>query len=198
LYNVKLTRAYFTAVLLVGNLAVSLANDSTGVSSTLVVRTQLQYIADAVVDSAKLDTKNKVGILVESESALSMTENAFLETLQKRNYTSVLNPGTTTAQSLHIVVLGVNIKVRKLDTRFSERSICTYLEARTITGAGRDVHLLGTFYRESKDTAETFPSTQLPPIQKDDETGVMQRLLTPIIVLGGAILVVYLLFTVRS
>jgi hypothetical protein len=198
LHQARSVHYFFIATLFWGSAAVSYAADSTGVSSTSVVRSQLQSIADVVVDSAKLDSKSKVGVLVEGDCALSLAENAFVEALQKRNYTSVLSPDKTLEQTLHIMILGVDIKVRKLEANLSERNISTSLEARTMKGAEREVRLLGTFYRESKDTAETFPSVQFPLVQKNDETGVMQRLLTPIIVLGGAILVVYLLFTVRS
>lgn len=198
LHHAKLQRLFFMTALLGGSLAVSFAYDSTGVSGALVIRTQLQSIADVVVDSSKFDTKRKVGLIVEGESVLSLAENAFVEALQKRNYTSVLSTGTALEQTLHIMILGINTKVRKIDANLSERSICTTLEARTVTGAEREVHSLGTFYRESKDTAETFLPIQLSSVQKDEETGVLQRLLTPFIVLGGAIIVVYLLFTVRN
>ena len=57
----------YLMILLAGSNAISFANDSIGVNSTSVVRSQLQSIADEVVDSAKFDIKARVAVLVEGE-----------------------------------------------------------------------------------------------------------------------------------
>jgi hypothetical protein len=185
-------------ILICGTFALSRAGDSTGVSSALVVRSQLQSIADEVVDQAKFDTKGRVSIWVEGEGPRSLAENAFIETLQKRSYTSGLGMETASGQTIHVFLLGTDIKVRELDAKYSERNINTTLEVRTMSGTEREIRLLGIFHRETKDTAQVFPSVQLPAGLKDEETGVMQKLFTPLIIISGSILIVYLLFTVRS
>jgi len=38
----------------------------------------------------------------------------------------------------------------------------------------------------------------IPAVQNSDENGILQRMLTPLIVVGGAVMIVYLFFTVRS
>jgi hypothetical protein len=97
-----------------------------------------------------------------------------------------------------VFFLNAEVKVRELDTKLSERSIRITLEVRTTKGAERETHILGTFHRETKDTAQVFATELLPTVQKNDETGILQRMLTPFIVVGGAIVIVYLFFTVRS
>jgi len=179
-------------------LSVSRASDSIGVASASVIRLQLQSIADEAVNQAKLDSKYRVALWVEGEGPRSLAENAFVEALQKRSYTSVLSTGTTLEQTLHVFLLSTDIKMRPVDAKYSERNISIGLEVRTIFGSEREVRLLGTFHREVRDTAQVFPSLQLSVLPTNDDESVMRRLLTPFIVLSGAILIVLLLFTVRS
>jgi hypothetical protein len=181
-----------------GIFSISRASDSIGVASALVIRSQLHSIADEVVDHAKLDPKNQVALWVEGEGQRSLAENAFVETLQKRGYTTVLSTGKTSEQMLHVFLLGTDIKIRAVDEKYSERSINTTLEVRTILGTEHKVYLLGTFHREGKDKAQAFPSFQIPTLQAEEEESLMQRLLTPLIILSGAALIIFLLFTVRS
>ena len=185
-------------MLFFGSVAISRADDSTGVSSISVVRSQLQSIANEVVDQAKLDPQGRVGVLVEGEGPRSLVENAFIKELQKRSYKSILGSDAEVKQTVHVFLLGIDIKVQGLDTKLSERNICTDLEVRTVTGMEHEVRVLGTFHREAKDTAQVFPSDQLSAVPKDDRSGVVQRILTPLIVITGVFLIVYLFFTVRS
>jgi hypothetical protein len=178
--------------------AMSFSNDSIGVNSMSVVRSQLQSIADEVVDPVKFDIKARVAVLVEGEGPRALAENAFIEALQKRNYASVVIDTTSTRQILRVYLFDTEIKVRELDTKLSERSIRTTLEVRMIKDAEREVRMLGTFHRETKDTAQVFTTGLLPTVQKNDENRIFQRMLTPFIVVGSAIVIVYLFFTVRS
>jgi hypothetical protein len=177
---------------------VSFASDSIGVNSTSVIRSQLQSIADEVVDSAKFDIKERVAVLVEGEGQRVLAENAFIEALQKRNFDSVVIDTVSINQILQVFLLNTEIKVRELDAKLSARIIRTTLEARMVKGPKREVRILGTFYREIKDTAQVFMAGSLPEVQKNDGNGILQRMLTPFIVVGGAIVIVYLFFTVRS
>jgi hypothetical protein len=186
-------------VISAGIFAISHADDSTAVSHAVVIRSQLQSIADEVVGQAKLDTTDRVFVFVEGEAWRSLVENAFIEALQKRNYSCSLSTGTLlSGQALQIFLLGADINVAEINSKLSRRSIRTTLEARKIIGADRQVNLLGTYYRQSIDTAQAFPSLQLPADRKDEKGSILQTLLAPIIVISGAVLIVYLFFTVRS
>jgi len=159
---------------------------------------QLQGIADAAIDQAKLDPKVRVALSVQGEGMRPLAENAFVEALQKRSYASVLSSGKISEQTLEVFLLATDIKVRAVDEKYSERNISIALEVRTILGAEREVRVLGTFHREAKDTAQIFPSLQLSVLPANDEESVIERLLTPLIIISGAVLIVFLLFTVRS
>jgi hypothetical protein len=185
-------------ILFVLSNAVSFTKDSTGINSTSVIRSQLQSMADEVVDSAKFDVKERVSVLVEGEGQRALAENAFIEALQKRNFASVVIDTASINQIIQVFLLNTEIKVRELDAKFSTRIIQTTLEARTVKGPKREVRILGTFYREINDTAQVFAMESLPAVQKNNDNGILQRMLTPFIVVGGAIVIVYLFFTVRS
>ncbi len=185
-------------ILLAGSDVMSCANDSVGASSTSIIRLQLQNIANEVVDSAKFDVKGRVAVFVEGEGQRTLAENAFIEAFQKRNFTSIVMDTVSVNQILNVFILNSEIKVRELNAKLSERIIRTTLEARMIKGTEREAHILGTFCKETKDTAQIFAEGLLPLVKKDEESGILQRMLTPFIVIGGAIAIVYLFFTVRS
>ena len=185
-------------IFLIGSDAMSFAIDSTGVNSTTIIRTQLQSIADEVVDSVQFTINERVAVFVEGEGLRMLTENAFIEALQKRHYPSVVIDTASIHQIIQVFIFNAEIKVRELNAKYSERIIGTTLEARVVQGAERQVRMLGTFHRETKDTASVFVSGLLPAVRKNDESGFLQRMLTPFIIVGGAVVIVYLFFTVRS
>lgn len=176
----------------------SQAGDSLGVSANTIIRSQLQSLANEVVEQAKFDSCNRVNLWIEGDEPRSLAENAFTESLQKKNIQAILKTDTASEWTLHIFLLESTVAVQKIDTLKLTRDIRTVLEARTIKGKEREVHLLGTFQREMKDTAQVFPSAQISGGLEGEQEGGFQKLLTPLIVISGAILIVYLLFTVRS
>jgi hypothetical protein len=195
---INLIRFALLASLVPGIFSLSSAADSIGVAGASVIRSQIHSIADEVVDGAKLDPKNQVFLWIEGDGQRSLAENAFVETLQKQGFTSVLSKSNDSMQTLNIYLIGTDVKVKPIDQKYFERSISTALEARTILGMDRKVQLLGTFHREGKDTAKVFPSFQIQTINENEKESLVQRLLTPLIILSGAALIIYLLFTVRS
>jgi hypothetical protein len=174
------------------------AGDSTGISSITVIRSQLRSIANEVVDQAKLDPKDRVSILVESEKSRLLVENAFIEALQERGYISILNSNAIVNQSLQVVLLELNVKVQEFDSTKYKRNIQTALEVCIIVGSEHEVRFLGTFHRELDDTVQFFPEVFMPVTSSDDNNSILQRLFTPLIIIGSAILIIYLFFTVRS
>ena len=181
-----------------GSNALSGAVDSAGVSSAFLIRSQLRSIANEVVDSAAFDVHGRVALMVDGEGHRMLAENAFIEVLQKRNFVSVVTDTAFSNQVLSIYVFQTDIKVRALDAKMSERTIRTMLEARMLKGTNHELRLLGLFQRDVKDTAEVFLGGVFPAVPQNESTGVFQRMLTPFIVVGGAIVIVFLFFTVRS
>ncbi len=192
------TRAIFCIVIVVGLASICRAADSIGVAGAVVERTQLRSIAEESLDQAQLDPKDRVAILVEGDGPRALVENAFIDALQKRNFIPVTDAGTASEQSLHVYLLECAMRVRELDPPRKERTVSTELEIRTVKGLKHETRVLGTFRRVDKDTAQAFPENRAAiPLPQRDE-GALQRLLTPFIVIGGAVLMVYLFFTVRS
>jgi hypothetical protein len=166
--------------------------------NTVVVRAQLQSIADEVIDSARFDVQARVAVFVEGEGSRTLTENAFIEALQKRKHSSIVMDTASVHQLLRVYILSNEIKVRELNASVSERITRTTLEARMAAGAEHNVRMLGTFLRETIDTVQAPALGLIPAVRNNDENGILQRMLTPLIVVGGAVLIVYLFFTVRS
>lgn len=164
----------------------------------MVVRSQLQSIADETIDQAKLDPKGRVAVFVEGEGPRPLVENAFIEALQKRNYISVVHTNVAIEQTFQVFILDCDIKIREIDSKKMERTVRTALEVRTVKGSEHETRSLGIFRQEAKDTAQTFSEVHLPTTSLNNDGGVFQRLITPFIVIGGAVLMIYLFFTVRS
>jgi hypothetical protein len=196
------SRSWLSGVLLLlflaGSNTWSFPNDSARVNSTSIVRSQLQSIADEVMASVDFDGKERVAVMVEGDGPKMLTENAFIEALQKRKYSLIVFDTASTNQILHVFVFSPEIKIHDVDGKFSVRNIQTIVEARKIKGADHGVRILGAFQRETKDTTDVFSAGSLAGTQKDNDTGLFQRMVTPFVVLGGAIVIVYLFFTVRS
>lgn len=176
----------------------SYADDSTDVSSTVIVRHQLKSIAQEVLAKSKFDPKVRVILNVEGDGPRSLAENSFIEIFNDQHFSSILLQRSIDEQTLSIYLLGVTVTSRQLDSKLFERRCQTKLDARTVTGLDHETQFIGTFQRESLDTVHTFSSFDFFPEQITDKSNLSQRLLTPLILIGGAILIVYLFFTVRS
>jgi hypothetical protein len=192
------TCAVLSVVLVIGVTATSSAADSIGVASAAVARSQLRSIAEETLDRAQLDQKYRVAVIVEGEGPRALAENAFVEALQERNYIPVMDIGGASGQSIRVYFLGFDVRVRELDHRNMERTVSTELEVRTVKGLQHESRVLGTFRREDKDTAQTFPENRMPVAAPHGDEGTVQRMLAPLIVISGAVLIIYLFFTVRS
>lgn len=197
-YNIRSRWFVLWLILTIGLTVCSRAGDSIAVSGAIVIRSQVQSIAEETIDQAKLDPKGRVAVIVEGEGPQALVENAFIEALQKRNYISVAKTSAATEQSINIFLLDSDVKVRELEPKKMERTIRTILEVRIVKGTERETHVLGPFHRETKDTAQVFPDVRLPLASSSGGEGALQRLLTPLMVITGAVLVIYLFFTVRS
>jgi hypothetical protein len=187
-----------SAVLVVGMTAISSAADSIGVASAAIARSQLRSIAEETLDLAQLDQKYRVAVIVEGEGPRTLAENAFVDALQKRNYIPVTDIGAASGQSIRVYFLGFDVRVRELYSQSMERTVSTELEVRTVKGLQHETRVLGTFHREDKDTAQAFPENRVPAAAGQGDEGTVQRMLAPLIVISGAVLIIYLFFTVRS
>jgi hypothetical protein len=176
----------------------ALANDSTAVSGTAIVRSQLQSIAKEIVEQAKFDSTNIVLLTVKGEDPKELAENAFLLALQNRHIKCALKEPVVNGQALSIYLIDVSTKIRTIGQKKDERTIASTVEARATTGSEYATRVLGLFTRASTDTVHEFSSVLYSESAGSKDEGVLQRIVTPFIIIGSAVVIVYLLFTVRS
>lgn len=174
---------------------------TSGLSATLVLRSQAASIAEESISKFEqsMTGVDRVGIRVEGGSARSLIENAFLELLNRRGLRGTLlgtqgNPGDV----IHVIVLDQSVRYFGLSSGEYKREIQTALEARAASGDSSSVQYLGMFKRQDIDTVAFREEGALVGIPRDGERTLFDRLLGPVILIGGAFLVVYLLFTVRN
>jgi hypothetical protein len=168
-----------------------------GASNSVVIRSQFQSIADEVISKAGFDSSARIDIIVEGEKWRALAENAFIEALRNNGNIPVFGSETGADRVLHLFILSTSQKAKSIGGDKFEREIVTSLEARTELKGGNDIKLLGTFRRSWVDTSNVLPDSGFPDDNKE-KTGVLPLLLTPLVVIGSAILIVYLFFTVRS
>lgn len=197
-YDIRSGWPVLYLILTIGMTVGSRADDSTAVSSMIVIRSQVQSIADETIDQANFDPKGRIAIIVEGEGPQALVENAFIESLQKRNYISVVKTNTPTEQSINIFLLNSDVKVHELEPKKMERTIRTILKVRIVKGPEHETRILGPFHRETKDTAQVFPDVRLAANSSNGNEGMLRRILTPLMVITGTVLIIYLFFTVRS
>lgn len=189
---------YFFPIIVFGFFDIAYSNDPENISSTAIVRSQLQSMAEEAVEKFEFNPNSNIAVFVDGEEPRSLAENAFIDVLKNKNYTAILTSEKKNYQSLQISILNVSVKIRQLAEKLSERTVQTVIEVKAKKENDGAVVMLGTFQRQTRDTAETFVSPQIGFFGGNEEESVIQRILTPFIVIGGIITIIYLLFTVRS
>lgn len=128
---------------------------------------------------------------VESELQKTVTENLLMEVLKERGATVRLagDSGYAGDSVLSVVVLVHEAKGRSLEDGTMVKDIETVMDARIETRSG-EVPMQKAFRSVRTDT--------LSMGARPENATLFERLLEPAIVIVGAILVVFLLFSVRS
>ena len=179
----------------IGNAA---ANDSLQVSDAVILRRQLQTIADQVMDKIKADVAGSVSIAVEGENPRTLAENAFVDAAQERGLRSTIGNSMPNEAILSVYILQAAARIHELNSKQSERIVDVSLEARLSTAEDREMKLIGTFSESSKDTVPAEFGKPALPTHQAEEGSTLQKILTPLIVIGSTVIIVYLFFTVRS
>ncbi len=159
-----------------------------------VFRTQADSLAADMVSHIQLDPPGRVAVFVEGAGQRVVVENAMLDMLQRRGISAWLYDSTAFAGAvLRVVVLEQRADERAVSDTTALRTASTRLEAR-LEQPGRAVQMLGMYRRTTVDTVDAL--TVRGP--ETDEPSVISKLLIPLVMLGSAVLMVYLFFTVRS
>jgi hypothetical protein len=152
---------------------------------------QFRSIAEELVIDFRIHQGQSFTVTIESQQQKTALENILLEVLKGQGAIARLLTGETseTDSVLRVAVLTQEIVRNDVGNGSIERKAQMIVDARIETSSG-EVPAQKVFQRSARDTLRT-ESRQM-------ELTVFERLLEPAIVIAGAILVVYLLFTVRS
>jgi hypothetical protein len=172
-----------------------------GMSAPLVLRSQAASIADESIKKLgpAIDGMDNVAIAVTGGTARALVENAFLDLLGRRGIRVSL-PGTSlpARQSLQLTILDQSVRYAGLTNGDYRREIQTAIEARRTSNDTAAAEYLGLFKRQVVDTVAFREDTGMVTDVRDGERTLFDRLLGPILMIGGAFLIVYLFFTVRN
>ena len=179
------------SLLLVAVLSFARGQDSSLQEDALALYAQLRSLAGELATDFGAGLGQSYVLRVESERQKTVTENLLMEVFKERgaNVRLAGDVGTAGDSVLSVVVLVHGAKRRELSDGVIVNDIETVMDARVETRSG-EVPIQKTFRRLSTDTLRTDTLTE--------KATLFERLLEPAIVIGSAILVVFLLFTVRS
>lgn len=152
---------------------------------------QFRSIAEELVADFRIRQGQGFAVAIESQQQKTALENILLEVLKDQGAIGRLLIGDTseTDSVLRVAVLAQEIVRNDVGNGSIERKSQMIVDARIETPSG-EVPAQKVFQRSARDTSRTE--------SRQTELTVFERLLEPAIVIAGAILVVYLLFTVRS
>jgi hypothetical protein len=171
-------------------------------STALVVHEQLKSIAEEVAGRVLFDAGNKVVVNINAEKDLTLVENAFLQALDRKGFPARLYRGPDSVDvSLKVDLLTDRVSFDEAAGGAFVRTVQIDLEARVEYAAKRPAEVFCLFHRTAIDTVSQKDPGALVKLgirSIDAETTLFQRLVGPLIVLAGSIIVVYLFFTVRS
>jgi hypothetical protein len=185
-----------------GLLAVTVLHAQTArMSGTLVLRSQAGGVAEETLGKLGTSLKgvDQLILNVDGGSSRTLIENAFLELLNREGiHTSLRTVQGVGIEALQIVVLEQGVRYAGLSTGEYRREIRTTIEAREVPRDSSAMKYVGTFSRSDVDTVAFREEGGILPIARDSERTLFDKLVGPMLLIGGAFLVVYLFFAVRN
>lgn len=174
---------------------------SAKMSGALVLRLQAGSVAEEAL--AKLGTSLKgvdqLVLYVEGGNTRTLIENAFLELLSRQGIRASLHLDQAGSNRiLHIVAIEQAVRYDALSSGEYRREVRTTIETRDILRDSSVTRYGGLCSRSEIDTVAFREDVGLLPVGRDSERTLFDKLLGPVLLIGGAFLVVYLFFTVRN
>jgi len=160
------------------------AQESAQEGDESAVRSQLRELGERVVEAAQLNAGSSVVLAVDAMQRKTIVENAFLASLQRRGI-NVLLEGER--DSVSVPVLRIS-DVRSGHGGIPDAVLKTSLDARVEEPVAGTVRYLGHFVSDILDSG-------VPAVQSET---ILGKILEPLVVISGTVLIVYLFFTVRS
>jgi hypothetical protein len=174
---------------------------TSGLSGTLILRSQAASIAEEtfVRLSRSLSRVDQIAVSVEGGASRTLVENAFLDLFGRKGIHALLQTQLTTSTNhLQLTVLDQSIRYAGMVSGEYRREVQTAIEARRTSNDSASVEYLGLFKRQDVDTVAFREDGGMLGAARETERTLFDRLLGPVILIGGAFLIVYLFFTVRN
>jgi len=174
--------------------------DSTPDSNALIIRRLMQDIADSISQKIEFEKNTKIVISVEGDTCWhTLIENALIDALKKKGLIPFIHNflPDSSYNTLNVYVLETKVIYKEVEVRTIQRNLSIAIEARYIISPKGECKLLETLRKEYIDTLKNtdYPLTSKQLLDKRD---LLETLISPVIVISGVILIVYLFFTVRS
>lgn len=177
------------------------SQQTTETSASDILRSQVQAIAEEVGKEIKLGPDSRIGLQIEGTDNKVITENAFIQELEKKNYRAVLSKENVDAV-LEVLVLAQGVTYEELAQERWKRTIRTTLEVRLRSPRTEEVQFLGNHDYAKVDTVahkeEGWWASESKAFFAGVSPSLFERVLTPLVVITGSVIVVYLFFTVRN
>lgn len=155
------------------------------------IYTSYADVAAAVIKEAEGVLQPKVCVAVEDSLDQLEVENAFLHALQGRNCRTFLKRSEKFASMDSLLELRVHVK------RTTEKNDTPY------QNPGKKTIVTVQWYNTENGAAGVFGPFNIRPERRNENSDVpksnwLENFLTPLLVVGSSILIVYLFFVVRS
>jgi len=170
-------------------------------SGSTVLRAQAGSAAEEAVVAMGESLKgiDQLRIFVEGGSSRVLIENAFLEILNRIGIRTVVQlPKAGESLTLRVVVLDQSIQYTNLTNGEYRREVKTSFEARSEGIDSSSMKYFGTFKRVDNDTVGFREDGGLLSAAQEGDRTLFDKLVGPVVLIGGAFLIVYLFFTVRN
>jgi hypothetical protein len=166
----------------------------------VVLRSHAGSIVEEVLPELEILSGSEVTLLVHGGPFGYLFENALLAALQRRGVSVVLpRHGTPQAPTIEVFIIAQAVGYSSALENGWNRTIVTSCEVRTRAARGEEARYVGMFDRNNVDLVAD--KEDLHSATKGEIAGsssAFDRILTPVLVIAGAVLVVFLFFTVRS
>jgi hypothetical protein len=168
-------------------------------SAILVLRSQAGSIAEEMLGKIGPSLKgiDLIQLNVDGGTSRPLIENAFLESLNRMGIHSALTISAA-GRALQVTVLDQGIRYTTLASGDYQREVRTSIEARDVRTDSSATNYLGQFTRSDIDTVALREDAGPGLNAREAERTVWDKLLGPLVVIGGTFLIVYLFFTVRN
>ncbi len=184
---------YLSAFLLLLPLYALYGQSSPSVEERL--REHAGEIAAQCLQTAPLAPASRVVLGVSGRGAVQIVENAFTERMRASGFVPVIGESAQGDAHLDASILDHSVAATELGNGKFLRTVRSVLECRWKRQSG-EVFTSGPFERSAVDTVDEVRAGRIDDDQPSD--GFFDTLMTPMVVVGSVVLMVYLLFTVRS